>query len=62
MTREDFLSSISQEEAEEFCRIEDLMETFDDLPDGAFFGILSEYGVEAEDLAWFYDMESQIDE
>lgn len=33
-----------------YDEIKDLMEMFDDLPDGAFFAVMEEHGVSIEDM------------
>lgn len=40
---------------QEFERIKELNERYSDLPDGAYFAIMAENGVETEDLAAFAD-------
>ena len=38
-----------------FEEIKRLCHQFDSLPDGAFFGVLAEHGVDADDLAAYAD-------
>ncbi len=42
-----------------FERIAKFRDTYDDLPDGAFFALAEEQGISVDDWAWFAKQEEQ---
>lgn len=53
-------NELDTDEQEDFHHIEAMCDIYDDEPDGAFFAIMEENGIDVDSLAWYSEIMNEV--